>query len=220
MSTRANSHKRLVFLDVETNGLSKIKNDIVQFGAVISSMGNLRDFETVCEYFESTSPVQVQALRVHQIDNLRAKKMTKYQFFEVFVRDTNFFDSSVPTVYVAHNAQFDLGVINNVLVVNGERQISFGEQVRTLGEAARVRGNCWLDSVPYFRDVLGISARGSSSLETLGSRWVKNMELFTRILRTSMEGSGQPVYNLGYHNATFDSFVLYGIFLAHLGKLI
>lgn len=220
MSSKANYHKRLVFLDVETNGLSKRKNDIVQFGAIVSSMGNLREFVPVCEYFEITSPVQFSALRVHQIDNMRAKQLTKYQFFEAFAEGTKFFDSRVPTVYVAHNAQFDLGVIQNVLEVNGAPRVNFGQQVRDLGEAVRVRGNCWLDSVPYLRDVMQISDRGSSSLEALGSRFLKNVEVCKKVLQGSMEEAGQPIYNLGYHNATFDSFVLYCIFLAQRGRLI
>lgn len=177
MPSKTTSCKRLVFLDVETNGLDKRKSDIVQFGAVVTCQDDLLDFTTVCEYFETTSPVQVQALLVHQIDNLRAKQLTKYQFFEAFVAESKFFDTSTPTIYVAHNAKFDLGVIGSVLENNGERKVHFGKQVGTLAEAERVRGNCWLDSLPYFRDVLQASTRGSSSLESLAGN---SLRIFLR----------------------------------------
>lgn len=220
MSSRTKYCERIVFLDVETNGLNKRKNDIVQFGAVVSNLKNLYSVDTVCEYFEITSPVQFQALRVHGIDNRTAKQLTKYQFFEAFAASSGFFSSAIPTLYIAHNASFDLETINNVLEANGERVIDFGVQVRTLGEAARVKGNCWMDSVTYFQDVIKISRRGSSSLPVLGSRYIQDFDKFKGVVLTLLKKNDQPIYNVDYHNAVFDSMVLYAIFLANKPLLI
>lgn len=105
--------------DLETTGMSAVRDRIVEIGAVrVETDGTLHRFETLVN---PQIPIPYQVTRVHGIDNEMVKdaprfKDAAYAFLD-FIRGSKL---------VAHNARFDLSFLQESLARNAMEVWKYG----------------------------------------------------------------------------------------------
>ncbi len=98
--------KREIILDTETTGLDRKTDRIVEIGCV-EVIDLIPTGKTFHKYINPTHPVHKEAFKVHGLSNEFLKK------FPTFRRQVNQFLSFIEgATLVAHNAGFDVGMIN------------------------------------------------------------------------------------------------------------
>ncbi|MBA5723972.1 DNA polymerase III subunit epsilon [Candidatus Liberibacter sp.] len=125
---------RKIIFDIETTGLDKKTERIIEIAAVelldYSKTG--RNFQT----FVCPGKIEVKpgAFRIHGIDNDFLKD--KPQFSSIFPDFWNFFNEN-DAEWVAHNAEFDVGFINSELNRLGKSSLDPTRVIDTLAIAKR-----------------------------------------------------------------------------------
>ncbi|MGJ4953148.1 DNA polymerase III subunit epsilon [Bradyrhizobium sp. HKCCYLS20291] len=98
--------KREIILDTETTGLDRKTDRIVEIGCV-EVIDLIPTGKTFHKYINPTHPVHREAFKVHGLSNEFLKK------FPTFRRQVNQFLTFIEgATLVAHNASFDVGMIN------------------------------------------------------------------------------------------------------------
>ncbi|WP_316201008.1 MULTISPECIES: DNA polymerase III subunit epsilon [unclassified Bradyrhizobium] len=98
--------KREIILDTETTGLDRKTDRIVEIGCV-EAIDLMPTGKTFHKYINPTHPVHKEAFKVHGLSNEFLKK------FPTFRRQVNQFLTFIEgATLVAHNAGFDVGMIN------------------------------------------------------------------------------------------------------------
>lgn len=117
LSTLKTDFKDEVFciVDIETNGNSPIKNQIIEIGAIKYKNGEiLEKFESyVYADYIPDSIIRLTKIQVEDLEGAPSLK-TVLQEFREFLGDS---------VFVAHNVNFDFGFISKSLETTGDRQL-------------------------------------------------------------------------------------------------
>lgn len=117
LSTLKTAFKDEVFciVDIETNGNSPIKNQIIEIGAIKVKNGEILErFESyVYADFIPESIVRLTKIQVTDLEGAPSLKSVLYEFKE-------FLGASV---FVAHNVNFDFGFISKSLETIGDTQL-------------------------------------------------------------------------------------------------
>lgn len=104
--------------DTETTGLSRIEDKVVQMSCLRMSHGQEQEF-----YDQFANPEQDMPKYLRELTHLVDVDLSQYPTSEEVILDwyNNFLKASEPEnkVLVAHNAQFDLSMIDTVLLKNG-----------------------------------------------------------------------------------------------------
>ena len=117
LKTKKNSYKDEVYciVDIETNGNSPIKDQIIEIGAVKIKNGKVIDkFESYI--FAEHIPKAIMKLTNISVEDLKDAPSLKkvLQDFKLFLGDS---------VFVAHNAKFDYNFISNSMKVVGLEEL-------------------------------------------------------------------------------------------------
>lgn len=211
--------KRVLIFDTECSMLPKFKpKEVLQFGAIETDT-SLNSLKTISEYFSATKDIDMESFCIHKIDAKIAEELTNYDFLEVFVKTTDTFKED-NTLYIIHNANFDIGAVNSELEEAGEDVIDFGPRVRTFEEAKAIEGPCHLDTVNYFRDTIKLTDKGG--LEAGMAQHFSNTEVFVDALNKFAKRDGAKLHRTDSHNALYDAFCVYVLlaFARKQGKLI
>ena len=110
------SGKIYTALDTETTGLSRYTDKVIEIGAVKFSKDGILDEYNTLIYPERSVPPQV--VKIHGISD--EMLVGKPVFREIAPDFLDFIDG---TRIVAHNAQFDIGVINMELTAAGMKEL-------------------------------------------------------------------------------------------------
>ncbi|MBL0848730.1 MAG: DNA polymerase III subunit epsilon [Candidatus Liberibacter ctenarytainae] len=120
---------RKIIFDIETTGLDKKNDRIIEIGAV-----ELIDYSKTGRNFQiflspDKKKVSIDALRLHGItDEFLSNKPV---FSSIFPEFWNFFNDQDPEL-IAHNANFDVGFINSELQRIGKDPLNVSRVVDTL----------------------------------------------------------------------------------------
>jgi len=113
LKTQKNSFKEEVYcvVDIETNGNSPVKNQIIEIGAIKYKNGEIIDKFESYVYADFIPESIVRVTKIEQIDLLGAPSLKKVLHdFKLFLGNS---------VFVAHNVKFDYGFISESLKIVG-----------------------------------------------------------------------------------------------------
>ena len=117
LRTQCNSYKDEVYciVDIETNGNSPVKNQIIEIGAIKYKNGEIVDRFESYVYADYIPPAIVRLTNIEQSDLADAPSLKKVLFdFKLFLGDD---------VFVAHNVKFDFGFISTSLKTVGLEEL-------------------------------------------------------------------------------------------------
>lgn len=212
--------KRIIIFDTECSMKPGFKpQEMLQFGAVVTDT-TLENCELVSEYFIPNSAIDHGSFNIHKITPQICEKYSKHDFFEVYCKESELFSSDLDTIYIAHNTAFDIGVVNKELEEAGEDIINFGKKVSTIQEALITEGNTNLDTVNYFRDRTKFTKTGG--LEAGVAQYFNKLDGLKKYCEELAERGNIPMFNIDFHNAMFDSFIVYTmlVLMKERGRLI
>ncbi len=113
----------MVFFDIEATGLSSFVNEIIEFGALEKTYdkeGN--EITKLHQFFVQPSiPIPTHITEITNISDQDLKEGTTYELKEALLKIKAIFKDKI---LVAHNADYDIGFLNNLFIKNGIEEIT------------------------------------------------------------------------------------------------
>lgn len=199
--------------DTETTGLYK-RDEVIQFsGLLLDNDGRL--IKIINEYCYTNVHINKEAEKTHKLNKRVLWELSGGLPLEKQLRKYDFLFKEKNIMFIGWNVGFDVRMVNQTLTNNGYEKFDFGKKVNNF---ATHSGRCYLDLMP------GVCAFNKQ----YGSRM--KLAKVPSILKTCTEAELNAKYNvlyeqygkgytMKYHNALFDSFVLWPTFLEYKDKL-
>ncbi|MFC1517694.1 helicase C-terminal domain-containing protein [Candidatus Margulisiibacteriota bacterium] len=106
---KAKKSKQFVIVDIETTGLAPAENEVIEIGAVCLAYDG-KSFKEKGKYHSLIKPYKNIPPNIQNLTNITPKTVEKApRFEEVYLEFLEFLDEAV---FVAHNVQFDLQMLN------------------------------------------------------------------------------------------------------------
>jgi len=110
---------REIVLDTETTGLNYMRGDrIIEVGCV-ELINHIPTGKNIQFYCSTNKKIGEDAIKIHGLTN---EFLNKHLAFKEHLK--NFFDFIKSDILIIHNAEFDVGFINNELKLIGEKPIT------------------------------------------------------------------------------------------------
>ncbi len=148
LKTQKNCYKDEVYciVDIETNGNSPVKNQIIEIGAIKYKNGDILDRFESYVYADYIPQAIVRLTNIEQSDLADAPSLKKVLYdFKLFLNDC---------VFVAHNAKFDFSFISTSLKTVGLDEL-LNRKLCTV-DLARKTINAQKHGLAHLRDFLDI----------------------------------------------------------------
>lgn len=115
---------KLLYFDVETTGLSPVKNDIIQFACIIEIDGEVKEeFEVKIKPFDFTtiqkSALEVTGMEIEDLYGFTPPKVAFMQIQALFAKYIDRMDKNDKFIPVAYNGKFDLDFLGVFWKKNG-----------------------------------------------------------------------------------------------------
>ena len=115
---------KLIYIDTETTGLDKKKDDIIQLAGIISADGNTEKFNFLIRpregYRLSEGAYLAHKKTKEEIDQYPPSSVVFPQFMALLGRYIKKYDKTDKLMFVAYNAMFDMEFIRAWFDLNGE----------------------------------------------------------------------------------------------------
>lgn len=203
------SHKFIVF-DTETTSLNSMKNgkaggEVIQFAAVIvDEVFNI--VRVINRYCSTTQFIVPEAEKVHGLSDKKVSLLSDDTFFEQVVEEENLRKLDNVT-WIGYNVGFDIKMVRQTLIQNGNEPINFGSPVSLLSFDRK--GLYYFDAMYPLSGISGFAHK--RKLSALIEDYI-GLDLFRKICLSARQKYSIVDPLIGhedyFHNAFFDSFGL------------
>lgn len=202
--------------DTETTGVYK-KDEVIQFaGLLIDENYNLR--YVINDYCYTNIPINPEAAKITKLDKSILWNLSEGMPFEKQFKKYDFLFNEPDITFVGWNISFDKRMINQTLTNNGYKPFDFG---RKSNNFSNTTGRWYVDLMPGISAIYGANGGRSNRLKL--STAASNMKHWTL---EELNAKYNYIYNkygkeygMKFHNALYDSFLLWALFLENKDKL-
>ena len=122
---------KVLWFDTETTGLDPIKQDVIQIAGIVEIDGKVEEeFNIKCQPFDyntiSQDALDVHGISVEELKTFQTSSDGKNEFTNILDKYVNKFDKNDKFTPAGQNVQFDVNMIREWFIKNGERYGSGG----------------------------------------------------------------------------------------------